>query len=94
MSHGVHVGLYNDIPSHPRQDPRLKAMFSRLAGADGEIDADELQDMLTASLSKGNLHRAKKCSFLNKMHSVRLFKSSQDCRLTIQSVKQLTVTFI
>ena len=38
------------------EDPRkaqLKAMFSRLAGSDGEVDAEELQDILTASLTKG-----------------------------------------
>ena len=27
-------------------------MFSRLAGDDGEVDAEELQDILTASLTK------------------------------------------
>ena len=32
---------------------QLKSMFSRLAGADNEIDSEELQDILTASLSKG-----------------------------------------
>ena len=39
-----------------KEDPRkaqLHAMFHRLAGADGEVDAEELQDVLTASLSKG-----------------------------------------
>ena len=38
------------------EDPRkaqLKAMFSRLAGSNGEVDAEELQDILTASLTKG-----------------------------------------
>lgn len=30
-------------------------MFSRLAGADGEIDPEELQDMLTAALTKGDI---------------------------------------
>ena len=30
-------------------------MFSRLAGDDNEVDAEELQDILTASLSKGEL---------------------------------------
>ena len=42
----------------PTDNPRtaqLKAMFSRLAGADGEVDSEELQDILTASLSKGEL---------------------------------------
>ena len=36
-------------------DPRkaqLKAMFSRLAGDDGEVDAEELQDILTTTLTK------------------------------------------
>jgi uncharacterized membrane protein YebE (DUF533 family) len=40
----------------PTDNPRsaqLRAMFSRLAGADGEVDSEELQDILTASLSKG-----------------------------------------
>ena len=43
------------MASHP-QDPRqaqLREMFSRLAGDDNEIDAEELQDILTASLTKG-----------------------------------------
>ena len=39
-------------PDNPRE-AQLKAMFSRLAGSDGEIDSEELQDVLTASLSKG-----------------------------------------
>ena len=37
------------------EDPRraqLKAMFSRLAGDDGEVDAEELQDILTTTLTK------------------------------------------
>lgn len=37
------------------KDPRkaqLKAMFSRLAGDDGEVDAEELQDILTTTLTK------------------------------------------
>ena len=33
-------------------NPKIKDLFSRLAGADGEIDSEELQDMLTASFSK------------------------------------------
>lgn len=33
-------------------NPEIKDLFSRLAGADGEIDSEELQDMLTASFSK------------------------------------------
>lgn len=40
----------------PVDNPRtaqLRSMFSRLAGADGEIDSEELQDILTASFSKG-----------------------------------------
>lgn len=42
----------------PADNPRvaqLRSMFSRLAGADGEVDSEELQDILTASLSKGEL---------------------------------------
>ena len=38
------------------EDPRrkqLRQMFHRLAGDDNEIDAEELQDVLTASLRKG-----------------------------------------
>ena len=38
------------------EDPRkkqLRAMFHRLAGDDNEIDAEELQDVLTTSLRKG-----------------------------------------
>lgn len=31
---------------------KLKAMFSRLAGDDGEVDAEELQDILTTALTK------------------------------------------
>ena len=30
----------------------MKAMFDRLAGTDGEIDSEELQDMLTAHFAK------------------------------------------
>lgn len=30
-------------------------MFDKLAGSDQEIDSEELQDMLTASFSKGTL---------------------------------------
>ena len=40
------------------QDPRkaqLRSMFSRIAGEDNEVDAEELQDILTASLSKGTV---------------------------------------
>lgn len=39
----------------PTENPRiaqLRAMFTRLAGSDGEIDSEELQDILTASFSK------------------------------------------
>ncbi len=32
---------------------KLRSMFAKLAGADGEIDSEELQDVLTASFSKG-----------------------------------------
>lgn len=38
------------------EDPRkkqLRQMFHRLAGDDNEIDAEELQDILTTSLKKG-----------------------------------------
>jgi len=38
------------------EDPRkkqLRDMFHRLAGDDNEIDAEELQDVLTTSLKKG-----------------------------------------
>ena len=38
--------------ANPRQ-AQLKAMFSRLAGADNEIDSEELQDILTASFKTG-----------------------------------------
>lgn len=34
---------------------RVKQMFSRLAGSDGEIDSEELQDVLTVSLKQGIL---------------------------------------
>ena len=37
----------------PKGSDKMRAMFNRIAGADGQIDAEELQDMLTASLSKG-----------------------------------------
>ena len=36
------------------EDPKkaqLKAMFKKLAGADGEVDGEELQDLLTATLA-------------------------------------------
>ena len=36
-------------------DTRLEEMFTRLAGADGEIDPEELQDMLTSALTTGKL---------------------------------------
>ena len=38
------------------QDPhkkQLRDMFNRLAGSDKEIDAEELQDILTISLKQG-----------------------------------------
>ena len=35
------------------REAKLREMFSRLAGADNEIDSEELQDVLTASLSSG-----------------------------------------
>ena len=33
----------------------LGAIFTKIAGNDGEIDAGELQDLLTVSLSKGTV---------------------------------------
>ena len=36
------------------ENTKLKEMFSRLAGADEEIDPEELQDMLTTALTTGN----------------------------------------
>ncbi len=36
-----------------RRGERTEKMFTKLAGADGEIDSEELQDMLTAYFSKG-----------------------------------------
>lgn len=41
-----------EATANPRQ-AQLKAMFSRLAGADNEIDSEELQDILTASFKTG-----------------------------------------
>lgn len=32
--------------------PQVTAMFEKLAGVDGEIDSEELQDMLTVYFSK------------------------------------------
>ena len=32
---------------------KVAVMFQKLAGVDGEIDAEELQDMLTSFFSKG-----------------------------------------
>jgi hypothetical protein len=32
---------------------KVEEMFKRLSGVDGEIDSEELQDMLTAHFSKG-----------------------------------------
>ena len=32
---------------------KLRGLFTRIAGVDGKVDAAELQDMLTAALSKG-----------------------------------------
>ncbi len=34
---------------------KVMSMFSKLAGSDGAIDSEELQDMLTAYFSKGEL---------------------------------------
>eukprot|EP00731_Ephydatia_muelleri_P022871 Em0015g454a len=51
MNHGKPKA--SDAPHD--EDPRtaqLRSMFSRLAGDDNEVDAEELQDILTASLSK------------------------------------------
>ena len=35
------------------KDDQVRGLFKRLAGADGEIDCDELQDLMTFSLKKG-----------------------------------------
>ena len=40
-------------PTANPREAQLKAMFKNLAGSDNEIDSEELQDILTASLSKG-----------------------------------------
>ena len=60
MSIVNHVTLINAFCSHgddkDGEDPRkkqLRQMFNRLAGDDNEIDSEELQDILTASLKKG-----------------------------------------
>ena len=45
------TGEAETATTNPRK-AQVKAMFSRLAGDDGEVDAEELQDILTASLSK------------------------------------------
>ena len=40
----------------PSEDPRraqMRSMFQRLAGSDNKIDSEELQDILTATLTKG-----------------------------------------
>lgn len=42
----------NDDGEDPRKK-QLRQMFHRLAGDDNEIDAEELQDVLTTSLKKG-----------------------------------------
>lgn len=44
---------------------KLRTMFEKLAGADREIDSEELQDMLTASLSKGTFACLKVSSISN-----------------------------
>ena len=63
---GVEVSIFNFIHRKEvaqkagesgagEQDPRkaqLRAMFTRLAGDDGEVDAEELQDILTTTLTK------------------------------------------
>jgi Ca2+-binding EF-hand superfamily protein len=36
----------------PNRVDKLRQLFDKLAGADGEIDSEELQDLLTASVSK------------------------------------------
>lgn len=36
-----------------KKSGQLREMFERIAGDDGEVDAEELQDVLTASFSKG-----------------------------------------
>lgn len=62
MSTIINVILFNAclLCSHDDdgdgEDPRkkqLRQMFHRLAGDDNEIDAEELQDVLTTSLRKG-----------------------------------------
>jgi len=45
-----------DDDDDDKEDPRKKQLrqyFDRLAGDDNEIDAEELQDILTTSLKKG-----------------------------------------
>ena len=37
----------------PPKNPKIEAMFNRIAGTDGEIDSEELMDMLTAHFSRG-----------------------------------------
>ena len=52
----------------PADNPRtaqLKSMFTRLAGTDGEIDSEELQDVLTASFSKGEL-KIRTCTCMSR----------------------------
>ena len=47
---GEQTGEGAAAAQNPKQ-AQLKAMFGRLAGADGEVDGEELQDILTAQLS-------------------------------------------
>ena len=46
------TGESEDVASSDPRMAKMKAMFTKLAGDDGEIDGEELQDMLTASLSQ------------------------------------------
>ena len=50
--------LHNRTANVPAPDSaklnKLREIFSRIAGADGEIDSEELQDLLTASFTKGH----------------------------------------
>lgn len=65
------------------KDPKraqLKAMFSRLAGDDGEVDAEELQDILTTTLTKnmgGSVFSLDACRAMISMLDVSYYHTTE-----------------
>ena len=101
LSHRKEVTKRAGAAGAGEQDPRkaqLRAMFSRLAGHDGEVDAEELQDILTTTLAKdqrGSVFSLDACRAMISMLDVS-WKCSWEyvcgcvCELGGISVSQIT----